>query len=421
MKKESHEGYLYIKSGVLKLQKEKYFILEGNQLSYKNKQNSKKTKKIVLLDKDTSINYHPSYNNDIITIEKGKKKFELTANDKKQLCEWLLDLRSATFCNNSLSMDSFNIISVIGRGFYGKVMLVSSKKNNKLYALKTVHKSVLIRSGRIQTVLAERAILGMIDNPFIEKMRFAFQTATKFYFGLEYIHGGDLMSLMQKQIPLHDIKVYISEIAEALNFLHSKGILYRDLKPENVLIANDGHLKLIDFGLSKVISGTNSTKTFCGTTDFLAPEMILLKTYSYEIDWWALGILAYEMIFHKNPFHDDNKDKFYNNVINSNPVYPKDADPICVDFLNHLLDKDSKKRYKFKQLVNHDFLKEINHNDLINKKYKVAFIPQLKKDDDLRYCDQDCLAEPAVDSIATCPLEDQRFQGFSFSNLEFNP
>lgn len=417
----SHEGYLITKAGFFKRSKRKYFVLQDSSLIMKKSPHSSKTKHICDLDKDTLINYYSLKDHDAILIMKGKKKIEFTSKNKEDLLGWLLDLRTVTFCSTNLTMESFKIISVIGRGFFGKVMLVSMISTGQLFALKTIHKEKLIHSGRVKTVLAEREILAKLDHPFIEKLEFAFQTPTKFYIGLEYINGGDLQSQIDNHINKEDIPLYIFEISLALNFLHSKGIIYRDLKPENILISKDGHLKLVDFGLSKDISETNSTKTFCGTSDFLAPEVIILKPYSYEVDWWTLGILLYELLFNKNPFHDDNKDRFYFNVTQGKLNFPENADPSAVDLITHLLDRDPKKRYGFNQIINHEYMKNLNEDDVYNKKYAPHFVPELINEEDVKYCDPECVNEPAVDSVATLPLgEDQRFQGFSYSNLNFD-
>ncbi|OHT07256.1 RAC family serine/threonine-protein kinase like protein [Tritrichomonas foetus] len=417
----SHEGYLTVKSGFLKKSRKKYFILKGSTLYQKKSNHSEKTKIVCNLDEDTLVNYTKQTDHDVLTIQKGKKTYDFTSPDTNDLTRWLLDLRTITFCSKSLTMESFKILSVIGRGFYGKVMLVQMLNNEKLYALKSLHKEKLIQSGRVHTVLAEREILGKVNHPFIARLEFAFQTPTKFYFGLEYLSGGDLSSLMQKSIPIEDIRIYIAEVAIALDFLHSKEILYRDLKPENILIAEDGHLKLVDFGLSKTLPNGCTTHTFCGTTDFLSPEVVLLKPYSYEIDWWALGILLFEMAFGYSPFHDDNKDRFYQKVTQGQPTFPDKADKDLVDLINHLLEKDGKKRYQYKQIMEHNFMKSINEENVLNKKYKPKFIPDLKNEKDVKYCDQECLQEPPVDSIATLPLgEDQRFKGFSYTNIPFD-
>jgi serine/threonine protein kinase len=199
-------------------------------------------------------------------------------------------------------MDEFDSISVIGRGNYGKVMLCQSKFTRERFAIKTVRKAVLLKSQKVHTVIRERQILEQVTSPFIVRLCFAFQTPSKFYLGLEYVPGGDLFHrLTDRTNPITpaDARLYIAEIALALDYVHEAGVLYRDLKPENVLVCRDGHLKLTDFGLAKQMNAEEETATFCGTPEYVAPEMIRKENYSYAIDWWALGVLAFELVFRR--------------------------------------------------------------------------------------------------------------------------
>ena len=158
---------------------------------------------------------------------------------------------------------------MIVKGYYGKVMLCKEKKTHKIYAVKTVHKERLIKSGKIHTIFAERNVLLKVKHPFIVQIRFAFQTNTKFYLGLEYISGGELFKHLadSHKLSLDEVRLYVAEVALALDYMHSQHIVYRDLKPENILIDLDGHLKLTDFGLVKDLSSNNTTSTFCGTAE----------------------------------------------------------------------------------------------------------------------------------------------------------
>jgi serine/threonine protein kinase len=162
---------------------------------------------------------------------------------------------------------------------FGKVTLSRHRETDELVAIKSIHKNTMIRSGRVHTILSERSVLGRVQSQFLTEMRFAFQSATKFYIGLEYVPGGDLFGLMHRvgSIPLTYAKMYIAELGFALSDLHREGIVYRDLKPDNILIGADGHLKLADFGLAKEIHAS-STSSFCGTIDYIAPEVIQPRT-----------------------------------------------------------------------------------------------------------------------------------------------
>ena len=179
--------------------------------------------------------------------------FECENNDL--MMRWVLALRGCTFVNPDISMAQFNILAVLGRGYYGKVMLCENKTTKEIYAIKTIHKSRLIQSNKVHTVIAERNILTKAQHPFIVSLKFAFQTPSKFYLGLEYAPGGELYFHLQRRgtFPKKDVCLYMAEIALALDYLHKNNILYRDIKPENILLDEKGHIKITDFGLSKFL------------------------------------------------------------------------------------------------------------------------------------------------------------------------
>ena len=351
-----------------------------------------------------------------IDLPEGKA-LKLKGSDNDVIAGWLLALRSATFHNNILSMDSFQILSVLGRGYFGKVMLVSQKDTGELFAIKTVHKMRLLQSQKVHTILAERNIMRRTEHPFIVKLLFAFQSATKFYLGLEYIPGGELLGLMKRQpvMPMSQVRLYVAELALALNHLHSIGICYRDLKPENILIGTDGHLKLTDFGLAKDISKLGTTHTFCGTAEFMAPEMVEKKPYSFTVDWWSLGVLTYELLFGRNPFYDENRSKMFTKISVAPPVFPPSTDPNVVDFVTSLLKKNPAERANFEKLQGHPFWGDLTFEDVLEKKITPDYIPEVRDPRCPDNFDTEFTNEQAVDSIATPPLGDKSvFQNFSF-------
>ena len=319
--------------------------------------------------------------------------------------KWAIALKSATLYNCDLGIDSFNIIKVLGRGFYGKVMLVSKKDTGELFALKSVHKSRLIKSKKINIPITELKICKNIKHPFIVGLHFAFQSATKFYIGLEYIPGGDLMNLLTRKnefLQPDSIKLYIAEIALAINHLHSNGIIYRDLKPENILISADGNLKLTDFGLSKDVSLCNDqTSTLCGTLEYLAPEILKKEKYSFEVDWWALGVITYELFYKITPFYHRNKENIIQSILNSPPKFSPTTDISVIDFISSLLTKDPKKRGNLETLKYHKFWGNLDLNKVLNKEYQPLFIPCLKSPIDVKYFDPSFTRESPSDSPAT--------------------
>ncbi|KAI8330651.1 kinase-like domain-containing protein, partial [Chlamydoabsidia padenii] len=207
----------------------------------------------------------------------------------------------------TVSLDQFELLKVIGKGCMGKVLLVQSNDSKKqLYALKVISKQKVLQQNEVQHTKAERDILARLrDQPFLIKLHHAFQSTTHLYFVLDYICGGDMATQMSLCLTFtkERTQFYAAEILLGLSILHSHGIIYRDLKPENILIGKDGHIVLTDFGLAKVFKmqdkrdlGLPMTSTFCGTPEYLAPEILLGEHYSYAVDYWSLGTLIYEML-----------------------------------------------------------------------------------------------------------------------------
>ena len=183
--------------------------------------------------------------------------------------------------------------------------MVRKKSNDKIYAMKTLKKDFIIRTKQVSNTKIERDIMQQIDHPFIVKLHYAFQTPETLYFVCDFLNGGELFFHLCHKVRFSEdtARFFSAEIVLALEHLHQNGIIYRDLKPENVLLDREGHVKLTDFGLSKMeLQGPQAmTNTFCGTPEYLAPEIILHNGHSYGVDWWSLGMLTYEMISGINP------------------------------------------------------------------------------------------------------------------------
>lgn len=301
----------------------------------------------------------------------------LQAPDNSSALSWTMALRSRNL--SALSIDSFTMLGMIGNGCYGKVYLARKNDTQKTYAIKVIPKNHLVECDKLQTVIRERHILAQMSHPFIVSLFYAFQSRTNFYLCLEYIPGGELFTYMRRKghIPLEEAKFYIAEIALALHHLHTLGIVYRDLKPENVMLGSDGHIKLTDFGLAKELA-TDSTSTFCGTHEYLAPEIIKHQPYGRDVDWWTLGIFFYEMLFKRTPFSSITQFKLYQKILNKNPVIPDYPNTDVVSLIIGLLQKDPKKRYHFQDIIHHPLFADINFDELLEKKITPPFIPTVK-------------------------------------------
>ena len=200
-----------------------------------------------------------------------------------------------------MSESDYSFIRVIGEGCMGKVILARHKEDRKLYAIKVINKDWASKQREIEHTLSERNILASMGRdhpPFLIVMHHSFQTKTDLYFVLDYCPGGDLATQLtqRRTLPIADARFYAAEIIVGLSALHQRGVIYRDLKPENILIDRDGHVVLTDFGLSKQLSKSSTTLTFCGTAEYLAPETLCGVEYTYAVDWFSLGSLIYEML-----------------------------------------------------------------------------------------------------------------------------
>lgn len=216
-----------------------------------------------------------------------------------------------------LTVQDFDLLKVVGKGAFGKVMLVR-KKNGKaggqIFAMKVLSKSVIVAKGQEEHTKSERAILCEIRHPFIVQLRFAFQSEDKLYLVTDYYNGGSLFYHLRKSraFPEERAKFYGAQLLSALDHLHSQHIIYRDLKLENVLMDNLGNIALTDFGLSKQnIDQSNGATTFCGTAEYIAPELLKGQRYGAAVDWWSFGILLYEMMTGRTPFYDKNRKVIY--------------------------------------------------------------------------------------------------------------
>ena len=402
----------------------RFCVLQGSQLMIWKDDKKENVDLTIEITPDTKILILKSKKNRKFYVEDPMgNSATLKTKRSEQMMLWVLILRAVTFNNPSIDMNCFEIISVIGKGCYGKVRLVKSKSTGEVFAIKSIRKSKLIQQNRIHTVIAERNILSKSNHPFIIALRFAFQTPAKFYLGLEYVPGGELYTRIHRDgyLSKMEYKMVIAQIAIALNYLHSIGIVYRDIKPENILIGADGYIKLADFGLAKDIITDNKTTSFCGTPKYIAPETIVGVPYDQSVDWWSLGILTYQLIYHKFPFYSQNVDAVYRMILNKKVEFPDSASPEEIDFISILLEKDPKKRAGYNEVSQHPFFSEFTFEDILNKKLTPEYIPNLEEPTEVKYFDPiftseikaDSYVPPIVGSEACIP-------GFSYVETIYN-
>lgn len=322
-----------------------------------------------------------------------------------------------------LSIENFDLLKVIGKGSFGKVMQVMKKDTKQIYALKTLRKQHIVSRMEVTHTLAERTVLARINNPFIVPLKFSFQLPEKLYLVLSFINGGELFFHLQKsgKFSMDRSRFYVAELLTALESLHELDVIYRDLKPENILIDYQGHIALCDFGLCKLnMTNDDKTNTFCGTPEYLAPELLLNQGYTRSVDWWTIGTLLYEMLTGLPPFYDDDVPTMYKKILQNPLKFPSFLEGTDVqDLLTKLLQKDPAKRLdKAAEIRAHPFFKNIDWKKLLDKGYAPPFKPTVNGFLDTLNFDQDFTNEPPQDSVVDDFLSEsvqKQFGGWTYN------
>ena len=306
--------------------------------------------------------------------------------------------------NVKVTYNDFDPIKLLGRGSFGEVLLVRLKANKKIYAMKILSKKLLKIKKQETHTKTERDLMVKINCPFIVNIKSAFQDTSKLYIVSEFMQGGDMFFHMHDgQIVIFNndkTKFYILELVLALEFLHKNNMVYRDLKPENILLDAKGHVKITDFGLSKILDEENDKAfTICGTPQYLAPEVLLKKGYDKGVDWWSLGCVMYEMLTGKLPFAIKRGIKLSPKLYQKGIEFPKNINKDAKDLIEKLLVVDPQERLGegpngSENIKNHPYFKGVNWKNAWERKIKPPFIPKLKNDTDLRYFDTMFTDEP---------------------------
>jgi len=287
-------------------------------------------------------------------------------------------------CN---SVDDFQVDRILGTGSFGRVNLAIHKKTGAVCALKCLSKSQVLKTKQVMHIKAEKAILELINFPFIVPLFGTFQDKDTIYLVLEYVVGGEFFTHLRNagRFTEETSKFYAAQIVLTFEFLHSKDIIYRDLKPENLLLDKNGNCKITDFGFAKIID--HRTYTLCGTPDYLAPEIILNKGHGKPVDWWALGVLIYEMIAGYPPFYDDDPMGTYQKILHGKIEYPSHFSRNARDLIRKLLYADLTKRYGNlkagpRDIKNHPWFSGIDWKAVVQKDLFAPIQPEFEGDDD---------------------------------------
>ncbi|KAK8055463.1 hypothetical protein PG993_000690 [Apiospora rasikravindrae] len=282
------------------------------------------------------------------------------------------------------SLGDFDMLRTLGTGSFGRVHLVQSKHNQRYYAIKVLKKAQVVKMKQVEHTNDERKMLSEVKHPFLITLWGTFHDCKNIYMVMDFVEGGELFSLLRKsgRFPNPVAKFYAAEVTLALEYLHAKNIIYRDLKPENLLLDRHGHLKITDFGFAKRVP--DKTWTLCGTPDYLAPEVVSNKGYNKSVDWWSLGILIYEMLCGYTPFWDSGSPmKIYENILRGKVKYPQYINPDAQNLLQSLITHDLTKRlgnlYNGPQDVkNHPWFAEVTWDRLLRKDIDAPYTPPVK-------------------------------------------
>ncbi|KAF9365276.1 camp-dependent protein kinase catalytic subunit [Mortierella sp. NVP85] len=286
-------------------------------------------------------------------------------------------------------LSDFTVNRTIGTGSCGRVLLVQSVFNFRFYALKVLKKRQVVQSNQIEHVNEEKRILEKIRHPFLVKTWGTFQDTTNLYIVMDYVVGGELFSVLRRMQRFSNsvAKFYACQVLLALEYLHCNDIIYRDLKPENILIDAQGNIKITDFGFAKRLADNETAWTFCGTPDYLAPEVIKSKGYSKAADWWSFGIFIFEMLAGYPPFYDDDLFRMCQKIVDGDMRYPKYFDGLAKDLLKRLLVSDLTKRYGnlrdgCHDIRNHAWFEGVDWTMVLRREIAAPFVPDVKWDGD---------------------------------------
>lgn len=394
------EGYLTKEGYNVKSWKKRWFILGATTLSYyRNQKSLKKVQGCIALRDISSVQVAAQYKKkqDVLLISTPRRTYYAVADSKALLDEWRTQIdNQVKLLNNKpdgttgevvgdsdekVGPDSFEMLTIIGQGSFGKVVQVRHKGTGDVYAMKILNKKNIVDRGEVEHTITERNILMRINHPFLMKLHYSFQTPDKLYLVMDFINGGELFFHLQseRKFAPDRARFYAAEIVLGLEHLHKNGIIYRDLKPENLLLDAAGHIKMTDFGLSKEgLTDADRTNTFCGTPEYLAPEVLDGKEYNKAVDWWSLGTLIFEMLTGLPPFYDEDVQKMYNLKMTAELTIPDYVEDAAKDLMKKFLDRSPLTRCQDTDAIKaHPYFKPIDWDRLLRREIPPPYIPSV--------------------------------------------
>uniref|UniRef100_A0A8C7PC12 protein kinase C n=1 Tax=Oncorhynchus mykiss TaxID=8022 RepID=A0A8C7PC12_ONCMY len=316
------------------------------------------------------------------------------------------------------SLKDFKCVAVLGRGHFGKVLLAEYKSTGEMFAIKALKKGDIVARDEVDSLMCEKRIFETVNSvrhPFLVNLFACFQTQEHVCFVMEYAAGGDLMMHIHADVFSEPRAIfYAACVVLGLQFLHEHEIVYRDLKLDNLLLDTEGYVKIADFGLCKEGMGfRDRTSTFCGTPEFLAPEVLTETSYTRAVDWWGLGVLIFEMLVGESPFPGDDEEEVFDSIVNDEVRYPRFLSTEAISVMRRLLRRSPERRLgagerDAEEVKKHLFFRNMDWNGLLAKKVKPPFVPTIQDSNDVSNFDDEFTSEAP---ILTPPREPRALSG----------
>ncbi|GAM28828.1 hypothetical protein SAMD00019534_120040 [Acytostelium subglobosum LB1] len=430
------QGFLTKEGGSIKTWRKRWCVLKNGSIYYSKNANSCELGTIHLKNVTNVVQSQRKKKN-LFEVETPDRTYYMKATSPDEMQSWinilnktLAKMKSSASAGQPtkerVGVEDFDLLNVIGKGSFGKVLQVRKKDTGMIYAMKVLNKKNIVERNEVDHTRAEKNILQKLVHPFLINLNYSFQTDDKLYFIMDYINGGELFFHLQNEekFDLARVRFYCAEIVCGLEYLHNCGVMYRDLKPENILLTADGHICLTDYGISKegLLSDDDRTATFCGTPEYLAPEILKGEAYGKAIDWWSFGTLVFEMLSGLPPFYSSDIRIMYNNIMTQKLVFTPQFTQESRDFITALLERDPNKRLKDAKVIkSHKFFAGIDWEKCVRKELVPPFIPPVKGKNDTSQVDAGFLAETAKLSAEnhTSKLSSslqKNFEDFTFVN-----
>jgi len=431
-------GYLVKEGGKFKTWKKRWMVLKNNVIYYSKKQNSGELGIIRLngiTPDQVTISQRTRKNAFMFEIKTPNRTYFLCSDTEQDRLSWIDSIKQSMGTKSGgsgnpgakkINVSDFDLLHVIGKGSFGKVLQVRKKDNGKIYAMKVLNKKNILDNNELEHTRTEKEILQKLIHPFLVNLNYSFQTPDKLYFIMDYINGGELFYHLQKEHKFtpERVKFYCAEIVLGLEYLHNSGVIYRDLKPENILLTDDGHICMTDFGISKqgLLAEDARTATFCGTPEYLAPEVLEGKGYTKAVDWWSFGTLMYEMLTGLPPFYSQDVQQMYFKIMHAKLEIPEQLDDSTKAMVIGLLERDPNKRLADASLIkSHPYFKGTEWDKILRKEVKPPFIPPVKGKLDVSMVDPAFTSEKPTISDGSDPGDSKissdnqkKFEGFTF-------